>query len=334
MTDEKAVTTYPALEDFQRLSPDKIEVRAIGNAKSGRMAFFSDDAAQTEQAIEYEEKRELAIDEEENVDPTAHLSRRARAPSGASTHADTVRRGEGPTQRVGDDRRDEQREQAADQRGNDPMLCIDEGCRLAKRDEQDDGGRDGGGQRRIMCLLKSERRSSRDGQAAEQQRRLLPAEQRIKRRDDAAADRSTQAERSEHHPYIGSPLSDSIGRVPPNPRYSRVGKRPPTADGRKAQRPRYRPGNRAIPKPTFHADLPHFFNRRALGRSRRSPACGVRGHSVLHSRTSKAGLSRGLATMTSLVEVGLSRPNADDRGSFMRTSCYLPSLPHMGAGNV
>jgi hypothetical protein len=72
MADEKPVTTYPAEDDFQHLSSEQIDVRAIGDANSGRMALFSDDATRSEQAIEYEEKRQLAIDEEENADPTAH----------------------------------------------------------------------------------------------------------------------------------------------------------------------------------------------------------------------------------------------------------------------
>ena len=43
----------------------------IGDVNSGRMALFSDESARSEQAIEYDEKRQLAIDEEENADPMA-----------------------------------------------------------------------------------------------------------------------------------------------------------------------------------------------------------------------------------------------------------------------
>lgn len=72
MADEKAITTYPAENDFLHLSPEEIEIRAIGDANSGRVAVFSDDPTRSEQAIEYGEKRQLAIDEEENADPAAH----------------------------------------------------------------------------------------------------------------------------------------------------------------------------------------------------------------------------------------------------------------------
>jgi len=72
MPGEKAVTTYEAEEDFDLLSSEEIEVRAIGDANSGRVARFSDDAARSEQAIEYGEKRQLAIDEEESADPAVH----------------------------------------------------------------------------------------------------------------------------------------------------------------------------------------------------------------------------------------------------------------------
>jgi len=58
--------------DLEELSSEEVEVRAIGDAVDGKHSHASSDEAGTEQAVEYDEKRELTVDERENVDPTRH----------------------------------------------------------------------------------------------------------------------------------------------------------------------------------------------------------------------------------------------------------------------
>ena len=58
--------------DLEDLSSEEVEVRAIGDVVDGKGSHPSSDGTETEQAVEYDEKRELTIDERENVDPTRH----------------------------------------------------------------------------------------------------------------------------------------------------------------------------------------------------------------------------------------------------------------------
>ena len=58
--------------DLEELSSGEVEVRAIGDAVDGKDSHASSDEAGTEQAVEYDEKRELTVDERENADPTRH----------------------------------------------------------------------------------------------------------------------------------------------------------------------------------------------------------------------------------------------------------------------
>lgn len=54
------------------MSSEEIEVRAIEDATSGTAQRRPADGAETEQDIEFTEKRELALDERANDDPTRH----------------------------------------------------------------------------------------------------------------------------------------------------------------------------------------------------------------------------------------------------------------------
>jgi len=72
MQTETRSTTVGNGGDVDQISSEDIEVRAIGDATRGAAAPAPRGPADTEQSIEYAEKRELAIDERENVDPARH----------------------------------------------------------------------------------------------------------------------------------------------------------------------------------------------------------------------------------------------------------------------
>ena len=72
MQDDKPIETYQPEGNLGDLSPEQVEVRALGDASVERKAAISVDERDEEQAIEYEERRNLAIDEAENADPEAH----------------------------------------------------------------------------------------------------------------------------------------------------------------------------------------------------------------------------------------------------------------------
>lgn len=72
MSDDEPITHYAAENDFAGLSSEQIEICAIGDVNTNRKAQFSAAGADSEQAIEYEEKRNFAIDEDENADPMRH----------------------------------------------------------------------------------------------------------------------------------------------------------------------------------------------------------------------------------------------------------------------
>jgi hypothetical protein len=58
--------------DLEEFSSEEVEVRAIGDVVDGKGSNSSSDEAGTEQAVEYDEKRELTVDERENVEPMRH----------------------------------------------------------------------------------------------------------------------------------------------------------------------------------------------------------------------------------------------------------------------
>jgi hypothetical protein len=59
-------------DSLEKMSSEEIEVRAIEDATRGETLPTSKGGAETEQDVEYVEKRELAVDERENADPTRH----------------------------------------------------------------------------------------------------------------------------------------------------------------------------------------------------------------------------------------------------------------------
>lgn len=59
-------------KDLPESSSEEVEIRAIGDATDGISARTPKSVDEAEQDIEYREKRELAIDERVNADPSQH----------------------------------------------------------------------------------------------------------------------------------------------------------------------------------------------------------------------------------------------------------------------
>ena len=72
MQDDKRIKSHQPEEPLAELSAEQIEVRALGDVAMQRRAVISADDRDQEQAIEYTEKRQLAIDEVQNADPEDH----------------------------------------------------------------------------------------------------------------------------------------------------------------------------------------------------------------------------------------------------------------------
>ena len=72
MSQDVRKTVVEGRKDFTEMSSEEVEIRAIGDATEDGPAPAPANADETEQDVEYHEKRELAVDERENVDPSKH----------------------------------------------------------------------------------------------------------------------------------------------------------------------------------------------------------------------------------------------------------------------
>jgi hypothetical protein len=72
MSEDGKTTKTGTSDELDEMSSEEIEVRAIEDAIRDEPEPMPEGAGETEQDIEYAERRQLAVDERENADPTRH----------------------------------------------------------------------------------------------------------------------------------------------------------------------------------------------------------------------------------------------------------------------